>query len=110
MNPNYQPARDEEAEWSVLSSVFAEPALLDRARAEVTDPDNFFQPLGKSVAKALGKGVPPDPVAMGQWVEEKLGNGAIGQFSEKVLCGSDFQTGEWSAGRSRDGRFLPRGR
>ena len=88
MNPNYQPARDEEAEWSVLSSLFAEPALLDRARAEVTDPDNFFQPLGKSVAKALGKGVPPDPVAMGEWVEEKLGNGAIGQFSEKVLGGT----------------------
>ena len=69
MNPNYQPARDEEAEWSVLSSLFAEPALLDRARAEVTDPDNFFQPLGKSVAKALGRGVPPDPVAMGEWVQ-----------------------------------------
>jgi len=88
MNPNYQPARDEDAEWSVLSAVFTEPTLLERDREGLTNPDNYWQPVGKEVAKAIRKGVPLDAVAMGQHVTEKLGNGAVGLFSEKVLCGS----------------------
>ena len=88
MNPNYQPARDDDAEWSVLSAVFTEPTLLERDREGLTNPDNYWQPVGKEVAKAIRQGVPLDAVAMGQHVTEKLGNGAVGLFSEKVLCGS----------------------
>ena len=88
MNPNYQPARDDEAEWSVLSAVFAEPSLLERDKEELSNPDNYWQPVGKEVAKAIKRGIPLDSVAMGQHVTETLGNGAVGLFSEKVLCGS----------------------
>ena len=88
MNPNYQPARDDEAEWSVLSAVFAEPSLADKTGKDIFDPDNYWQPVGKSVAMAIRGGFPPDAVAIGQWVNDHLGNGAVTQFSEKVLCGT----------------------
>jgi hypothetical protein len=87
MNPNYQPARDDDAEWSVLAAMFADPALASRDKPTLCDPASFWQPVGKEVATAMGKGIPLDAVAMGRHMTDKLGNGAVALFSEKVLCG-----------------------
>ena len=80
------PPRDMEAEWAVLSACFAEPAVLPANRDSILDPHNWSHPLTRAVARGLREGVPPDAVAMGQFVARES-KGHLDLFSERLLAG-----------------------
>jgi hypothetical protein len=84
---SYGPPRDNEAEWAVLSACFTDPIILDRNKAEILDPHNYYQPVARCVARGLRDGVPPDAVAMGEFVAKEHQK-YVHEFSLKIMSGS----------------------
>ena len=84
INPDYLPARDDDAEWAVLSGIFAAPPLLNAYEDDVVRPENYWHPVAKIIATGLGYGIPPDSVAMGRYVDAKSGKDALDLCGEKV--------------------------